>query len=245
MNDTTPKKSNSPPPEGFTDLTGPAAFRAQMLKEQEQAENTNETASEASDDDITVEDYVSFADEIKADKMGAQLLTKLQQQVKDLEAQVAESKDQILRAAAETENLRKRFQREREDASKFAVTSFAKDLLDVADTFRRALDAIPAELRQDEKILPLIEGIEATERAFLRSFERHGIKKIEPIDEPFNPNFHEVIFEAPVAGKASGMIIQLVEAGYTLHERLLRPARVGVAKGDPALDPARNVDTQA
>lgn len=217
-------------PEGFTDLTGPAAFKAQMLKEQENDIVTN---------------LSSFADELdgtsspNSDDKNFAVLDALQKEL-------AETKDALLRAAAETENLRKRFAREREDALKFAVTGFAKDLLDVADNFRRALDAIPEELRSDDKVKTIIEGIEATERTMLRAFEKSGIKKLEPaLDEPFNPNFHEVMFEAPVAGKPAGAIIQIIEIGYMLHERLLRPARVGVAKGDASLDPARNVDTSA
>lgn len=180
------------------------------------------------------------AEEETAD-FGAALVDK----VKSLELVIAQSNDQLLRTVAEMDNLRKRSVREREDASKFAISGFAKDLLDVADNFRRALDAIPADLRADERIKPLVEGIEATERALLKSFEKNGIKKIEPLDEPFNPNFHEVMFETPAAGKAGGTIIQLIETGYMLHDRLLRPARVGVAKGDPAAVPTHQIDTQA
>jgi molecular chaperone GrpE len=210
-------------PEGFTDVTGPAAFRAQILKEQE-------TAVE--------EDVTAIPDGVGVSETQLAVITGLQDELD-------KSKDQLLRTMAEMENLRKRSQREREDAAKFAITSFAKDLLDVADTFRRALEAIPSDLKSDERIKPLIEGIEATEQNLLKSFERNGIKKIEPGEEPFNPNFHEVMFEAVVPGKAAGQIIQVIEAGYILNDRLLRPARVGVSKGDPSVDPARNVDTQA
>ena len=146
---------------------------------------------------------------------------------------------------AETENTRKRALKEREDATKFAVTSFARDMLEIADNFRRALDAIPEEARNgdDPLIKNLMAGIEATERALLKNFEKHGIRKIEPMGEPFDPHFHEVMFEASVPGKNPGTIIQLVEPGYVLHDRLLRPARVGVAKGDPGNDgPAHRLD---
>lgn len=222
-------KKQDQAPEGFTDLTGPAAFKAQILKEQE------------------MEAAPSFADEMDGSTSSSEQSDDAQFAVlQKLQTELADTKDQLLRTAAETENLRKRFQREREDALKFAVSSFAKDLLDVADNFRRALDSIPAELRSDEKVKPIIDGIEATERTMLRSFEKAGIKKLEPqLDEAFNPNFHEVMFEAPVPGKPAGAIIQIVEIGYMLHERLLRPARVGVAKGDGSVDPKRNVDTSA
>lgn len=174
-----------------------------------------------------------------------QALIELTGKLTAMEAALAQSNDQLLRTVAEMDNLRKRSVREREDASKYAVTGFAKDLLDVADTFTRALQAIPADLREDARINSLIEGIEATERSLLTTFEKSGIKKIEPLDEPFNPHFHEVMFEAPVPGKAAGIIIQVIEPGYVINDRLLRPARVGVAKATPAEGSLHVVDTQA
>lgn len=148
-----------------------------------------------------------------------------------LKAELADMKEQALRAMAEVENIRRRSAKEREDTSRYAVSSFAKDLLDVADTFRRALESVPAELREsDPRIVALLDGIEATERKMLDMFSRNGIRKIEPLDEPFDPNYHEVMFETPVPGKPSGTIIQIIEPGYVLHDRLLRPARVGVSK---------------
>ena len=221
MTDSTTPKSPSDLPPGFTDISGPAAFKAKQAAEE--AENN---LDENLDDEAAV-------DEDSARK------------IKELEDAFAITKDQLLRTVAEMENLRKRSAREREDASKYAVSSFAKDLLDVADNFRRALEHIPEEMRNDEKSNAVIEGIEATERAMLRVFEKNGIRKIEPKDEPFNPNLHEVMFEAPVPGKPSGMIIQLIEAGYTLNDRLLRPARVGVAKGEPGAETPHNIDTSA
>jgi molecular chaperone GrpE len=148
-----------------------------------------------------------------------------------LQTELAEMKEQALRAMAEVENIRRRSQRDREDASKYAVASFARDLLDVADTFRRALDAVPEDVRDsDPRVAGLVEGIEATERKMLDTFARNGIRKIEPLEEPFDPNFHEVMFETPIAGKTAGTVIQVLEPGYVLHDRLLRPARVGVSK---------------
>lgn len=151
-----------------------------------------------------------------------------------LEGEIARLKDHMLRALAETDNVRKRAAKEREDASKYAVSSFAKDMVEVADNFRRALDSIPEDVRKGDNplVVNLLAGIDAIERTLLKSFEKHGIKRLEPLGEMFNPNFHEVMFEAPIPGKPAGMVIQLVEPGYTLNDRLLRPARVGVAKGD-------------
>jgi molecular chaperone GrpE len=149
--------------------------------------------------------------------------------ITELEEQLAQSKDQTLRALAELDNVRKRAVREREDAGSYAITRFARSLLDVADNLRRALDAVPEE-HSEEHFTALITGIEATERELLKAFEQNGLQKLEPMDEKFDPNFHEVMFEAPVPGKENGTVIQIVEPGYTIKDRLLRPARVGVAK---------------
>lgn len=150
-----------------------------------------------------------------------------------MQEELDKAKDQMMRALAEAENARKRAAKERQDATKFAIAGFARDMLDVADNLRRALDAVPADLPEsDERVKNLMGGIEATERVMLASFEKNGIKKVEPLDQPFDPNFHEVMFETPGTGKPAGTVIQVIESGYILNERILRPARVGVAKGD-------------
>lgn len=147
------------------------------------------------------------------------------------EAELAETKDKLLRALAETENQRRRAQREREDASKYAAANFAKDMLDVADNLRRAIGSIDPASLQDERAKALVDGVAATERALLAALERHGIKRIEPeIGERFDPNLHEAMFEVPNTGKPGGSVVQVVQAGYRMHDRLLRPAMVGVAK---------------
>ncbi len=172
-------------------------------------------------------------------------------QTQQLQAELDTAKDQMIRALAEVENIRKRSVKEREDASKFAVSSFAKDMLDIADNLRRALEAMPADLLEGEpRLKSLIEGIEVTERTLLRGFEKHGIRRIDPMDEVFNPNFHEVMFEAPVPGKPAGAIIQVLETGYMLHDRLLRPARVGVVRDDgqaggASMHPGGHLNTEA
>lgn len=227
MSENNPKQTDNTP-EGFDEATGPAAFKAQILREQEGQKSEN-----------------SETDGAETDTSDDQVIDQGLKKIRDLETSLAETKDQLIRTVADMENLRKRAQREREDASKYAVTSFAKDLLEVADNFRRALDHIPDDLKNDDRTKPLIEGIEATERSMLRIFERNGIQKIEPMDEPFNPNFHEVMFEAPAPGKPQGMIIQLIEAGYVLKDRLLRAAKVGVAKGEAGAGTARNFDESA
>lgn len=173
-------------------------------------------------------------------------------QIAALKQEMAEQKDRMMRALAEAENTRKRALKDREDAIKFAAAGFAKDLLDFADNFGRALEAIPEDVRasDDVRMQNVFSGLEAMERDLLSVFEKNKIQKIIPMDEPFNPNFHEVMYEAPVAGKAAGIIIEVIEPGYVLHDRLLRPARVGIAKasddasgGNP--ETGHTVDTQA
>ncbi len=150
-----------------------------------------------------------------------------------LEAELAKTKDQLLRALAENENTRRLARKDREDAGKYAISSFAREMLGVADNLRRALDHVPEDLiAQNAEIKNLTDGINATEREMLRTFEKQGIKQIDPMGELFNPNFHEVMFETPGTGEPAETVIQVMEKGYTLKDRLLRPARVGIAKAD-------------
>ena len=151
--------------------------------------------------------------------------------VTELEAELAEYKDRLLRALAETENVRRRAQREREDASKYAIAGFAKDLLSAADNLRRALESLPESEAKDERTRSLLAGVAATERELLGVFERHGIKRIDPKGEVFDHNFHQAIFEAERPDQPSGSVVEVLQPGYVLHDRLLRPAMVGVAKG--------------
>lgn len=152
--------------------------------------------------------------------------------IKSLETDVLDAKEKMMRALADAENTRRRAVKDREDASKYAVSGFAKDLLDFSDNFQRAIAAIPEELHADERVSGIIAGLEAMNAQLLKTFEKNGIQKIEPMDEPFNPNFHEVMFEAPIPGKPGGIVIQVVEAGYVLNDRLLRAAKVGISKAD-------------
>jgi molecular chaperone GrpE len=172
-----------------------------------------------------------------------------EERVASLEAELARMKDHMLRALADAENTRKRAIKDKEDAAKYAVSSFARDLLDFADNFQRALAAIPADMKADERISGVVAGIEAMDKEMMRVLEKHGIQKVDPLHQPFNPNFHEVMFESPGSGKAAGTIIQVIEPGYVIKDRLLRPARVGVAKdegqGNAGGPPGSRVDTQA
>jgi len=156
------------------------------------------------------------------------------ERIATLESAVADARDKMIRAVAEAENTKKRALKEQEDRAKYAISAFARDLLDFSNNFNRALESIPMELRGDAKIAGIVDGLMAMDRELLKTFDKHGIRKIDPLDEPFNPNFHEVMFEAPVAGKPGGIVIQVVEAGYILHDRLLKAAKVGVSKSDPS-----------
>lgn len=147
-----------------------------------------------------------------------------------LEAEAATYKDQALRALAEVENTRRRATKEREDAMKYGVTAFAKELVGVSDNLRRALEA--AGEPSDDKMKALIAGIDGTERQLQGAFDRMGIKKLEPLDQMFDPNFHRVMLEAENTGKPAGTVTQVLQAGYVIHDRLLREALVAIAKGD-------------
>lgn len=156
-------------------------------------------------------------------------------------AELASAKEQLLRAMAEVENVRRRGQKEREDATRYAVSGFAKDMLDVADNLRRALEAM-AKVEASEALTALIGGVEATERQLLAAFDRHGIKKINPIGEAFDPNFHRAMMEVEDPKHSAGSVVQVLQPGYVIFDRLLREALVAVSKAAPE---APKVDTTA
>ncbi|NTU77241.1 MAG: nucleotide exchange factor GrpE [Alphaproteobacteria bacterium] len=156
--------------------------------------------------------------------------------------EAAKLKDQLLRAMAETENTRRRMSKELDDTRKYAVSQFAKEMLTVADNFRRALEAVPKEGADGEALKTLITGVEAIERQLLANFERFGIKPINPLGQPFDPHFHRVMLEQEDPSKPAGTIVQVLQTGYMIHDRLLREAMVTVAKGGPTV---HKVDTEA
>ena len=160
-------------------------------------------------------------------------------QIAELESQVTDLKDRLLRAVADAENTRKRAERDKQDASKYAMTSFARDILSVGDNMRRAIDTLSDEDRASapEPVRNLIEGVEMTEREFLSVMERHGVKAINPHGEKFDPNLHQAMFEAPDASRPAGTVMEVVATGYVIGDRLLRPAMVGVSKGGPVAAP--------
>jgi molecular chaperone GrpE len=159
------------------------------------------------------------------------------------EEEIAELKDKLLRSLAENENQIRRARRDREDATKYAAANFARDMLGVADNIRRALEAVPEGLNQeDAAVKAFLDGIALTEREFLTTLERHGIKKISPLGEKFDHDHHEALFEVPTSDADPGTVMQVVEEGYIIHDRLLRAARVGVAKALPPPSPPGDED---
>jgi molecular chaperone GrpE len=190
-----------------------------------------------STDDLTPDRNAVDGPQTPAEVAAAELAVRLNKS----ETELADTKDKLLRALAETENQRRRAQRDTDDARKYAASNFAKDMLDVADNLRRALGSLDPTSLQDERAKALVEGVAATERALLAALERHGIKRIEPeIGERFDPNSHEAMFEVPNTGKPGGSVVQVVQAGYRMHDRLLRPAMVGVAKAGANSGPTVN-----
>ena len=170
-------------------------------------------------------------------------------EIAQLRAEIAELKDRALRALAEVENTRRRAEREKKDASLYAVTAFARDMLQVADNFARAVQACPAEVREQAapQLKAVIEGVEVTDRQLMATLERHGIRQIDTSSGRFDPNLHQAIAEVPGRGKPAGSIVDVVQIGYQIGDRLLRPAMVTVARheGNAERDTGTKLDTEA
>ena len=151
-----------------------------------------------------------------------------------------ELKDKVLRTLAEMENLRRRTEREVSDARSYGIASFARDVLGIADNMQRALDAAQQELggSTDPGVKTLLEGVELTERELLKALEKNGVKKFEPQGQKFDPNLHQAMYEVPDASVPSGMVVQVIQPGYMIGERMLRPAMVAVSKGGAKAAPA-------
>ena len=154
--------------------------------------------------------------------------------IEALQTESAEFKDKWLRAQAEIENVRKRAEREREATAKYAISKLAQDIVTVGDNFQRAIDAVPAAAaEQDVALKGVLDGVRMIERELLNALERFGIKRMQPINEPFNPHLHQAVMEVPRSDVPSGLVVQVFQPGYTIEDRVLRPAMVGIAKGGP------------
>ncbi len=172
-----------------------------------------------------------------------------------LKSENADLRDRLLRAAAEMDNIRKRAEREVKEAGQYAISRFAHDLLGVGDNMRRALETVSGESREaaDNVLIGLLDGVEMTERELLKTLEKHGVTRVAPEGERFDPNYHQAMFEVPDMSVPSGTVVQVVQSGYKIGERCLRPAMVGVSRGGPkpgtnpdaALDDTQHIDKTA
>lgn len=169
------------------------------------------------DEKIELEGEIDFDGGMNVDRLG------------ELEKELEQVRQHALYAQAETQNVRRRLEQEKVAATQYAATAFARDMLSVKDNMVRALDAIPEEMRDDERIKGLIAGLEATGRELDSAFQRHGVARIEAMGKPLDPHFHQAMLEVP-SDEEPGTIVQEMQAGYTIKDRLLRPALVGVAK---------------
>lgn len=153
-------------------------------------------------------------------------------EIAKLRAEAADLKDRLLRAHAEMENVRKRLEREKADQAKFAITKFARDVVGVGDNVQRAIEAVPQQsLEQDGALKSFVEGVTMIERELLAVLGRHGVTRLDPKGEPFNPHHHQAVVEVPSDEMAAGLVAQVFQSGYMIDERVLRPAMVAVSKG--------------
>ena len=159
-----------------------------------------------------------------------------------LDRELAEAKDRLLRALADMDNMRKRTEREVADARVYGISNFARDILGVADNMHRAMQALDDELRAkaDDSLKALLDGVELTERELMNVLEKNGVKRIEPLGQKFDPNRHQAMYEIEDASVPSGSVIQVMQAGYLIGDRVLRPALVAVSKGGAKAAPTPN-----
>ncbi len=190
------------------------------------AETTQQQTTEPLDSVLTADD-IQIPDELTAKEQ-------TKEETPSLEEQIVTLNDKLLRMAAELDNSRKRAERERSETLKYAVTSFARDMVAVGDNLYRALSSISEEEKSTlpETIKNVLEGVSATQRDLMSALSRNNVKALEPMGEKFDANFHEAMFEAPGTGKETGTIIEVIETGYVIGDRLLRAAKVGIAKAE-------------
>lgn len=184
-----------------------------------------ETAPEAAEPEVQPDEP-----EARSTETEAETEAEAASDIEILAAEAADLKDQLLRALAEGENTRKRAAREREDSARYGISNFARDVVAVADNLRRAIDSLPADKGGEDVVKTLTEGVAATLRQLDAAFENHGIERIDPAGQPFDHNLHQAMFEDPDSDQPPGTVVQVIQHGYKIHDRLLRPAMVGVAK---------------
>jgi molecular chaperone GrpE len=169
------------------------------------------------------------------------MIKALQGELDKKTAEVAEKHDQLLRAVAETENVRRRLEKEKNEIGKYAIAKFAKDILTVGDNFQRAIAAVPKDaVATDPALKSFLDGVVLAERDFISALERHGVKLIDPVGEPFNPHHHQAVMEQENADVPAGTVLQVFQTGYLLEDRCLRPAMVVVSRGGPKADAGKS-----
>ena len=213
------------PPEAANDRDAPEANETEA----------KETEAEVPEAEILEADVPATEESPDAGEPEAPALTGDQQRIVDLETEIAELRDRALRAMAEADNTRKRASRDVAESRKYGATPLARDVLTVADNLGRALEAVPEVPREDdENLFNLRAGVDMTRNELLQALERHGVKKVTPEPgERFDHNRHQAMFEVPTGDLAPGAVAQVVQDGYVIHDRLLRPALVGVARKPP------------
>jgi molecular chaperone GrpE len=175
----------------------------------------------------------STPDEIGVEQLKA-MICALQSDLDKRLEELAGKQDQYLRAVAETENVRRRLEREKEDTAKYAIAKFAKDILSVGDNFQRAIAAVPKDaIETDQALKTLLDGVVLAERDYKTALERHGVRIVDPVGQPFNPHHHQAVMEQEDTGVPGGTVLQVYQVGYLLDDRCLRPAMVIVSRGGP------------
>ena len=206
--------------------------------------------SQEEEERLAAEEQAEF-DAIEADKKSEEPpedpMERMHRIITELQAEVDGNKDKMLRTVAEMENLRRRTAKEVADAKTYSAANFARDMLSVSDNLRRAIEAVPEEAKAagDKGFLALIEGVEMTERSMLSTLEKNGVKKLSPINEKFDPNFHQAMFEVPNPEVPNNTVCEVIQDGYKIGQRVLRPAMVGVAKGGPKISLVNPEDDDA
>lgn len=203
--------------------TNPDSSNDQDMEENlEQAANGTEELSQEEIDAATLDALSDAAEQPAEEELSLE-----EQQI----AEIADLKEKLLRAMAETENMRRRSQKEKEDAHNFAISKFARDILNVSDNLRRAIDAVSAEDKENDVVKNILTGVEMTESELLSTLGKHKVEMVEAEGQKFDPNFHQAMFEIENPDVEPGTILQVMQPGYIIAGRLLRPALVGVAKG--------------
>lgn len=174
------------------------------------------------------------------------MIAALQADLDKKTAEVAAKQDQYLRAVAETENVRRRLEREKEETAKYAITRFAKDILSVGDNFQRAIAAVPKDaVETDPALKTLLDGVILAERDYKTALERHGVRAIDPVGQPFNPHHHQAVMEQENTDVPAGTVLQVYQVGYMIDDRNLRPAMVVVSRGGSKTAKADDAQTDA